>query len=385
MYSLNLFDFPCEVIGADRGFNVGSDILTHTSDGVPLATIYDEFAAALSIWNEARDAIAALFTAKTTDAFRMLPKDPDSVPDFEDSSEFGVPQAIRGDIEYLRMGFPLVWKDIATRFTEKFLRDAPADEIRHQFNTVLSMDRRLVFLTTMRALTNKRMAGSRDANENGTEVFDLWDGSAGEVPPTHLGKTFSSSHSHYLVSGAATLDSKDIEDLIDTIQEHGYGLPSNGERIILLAHPNTADAIVTWRAGVANANGATAKYDFIPSASAPAFLTSETVVGEKPPSEYNGIDITGSYGDAWVHKDYQIPAGYVIAVSTAGNNAFRNPLAFREHVRPEWRGLIQKTVDNHPLRNSYFQRGLGVGVRHRSAAAVLQIKASGNYDNPTWP
>ncbi|MCB8043602.1 hypothetical protein JM654_03680 [Microbacterium oxydans] len=39
----------------------------------------------------------------------------------------------------------------------------------------------------------------------------------------------------------------------------------------------------------------------------------------------------------------------------------------------------------YPLVNSYFTRGFGVGVRHRGAAAVMQIKASGSYQNPTWP
>jgi hypothetical protein len=31
----------------------------------------------------------------------------------------------------------------------------------------------------------------------------------------------------------------------------------------------------------------------------------------------------------------------------------------------------------------FFQRSFGVGVRHRGAAVVTQIKAAGTYDAPT--
>jgi hypothetical protein len=39
-------------------------------------------------------------------------------------------------------------------------------------------------------------------------------------------------------------------------------------------------------------------------------------------------------------------------------------------------------VGQYPLQDSYFQRSFGTGVRHRGAAAVVQIKAAGDYDVP---
>lgn len=36
----------------------------------------------------------------------------------------------------------------------------------------------------------------------------------------------------------------------------------------------------------------------------------------------------------------------------------------------------------YPVVDSMFARGFGVGVRHRGAAAVCQIKASGSYAAP---
>lgn len=374
-----------DITGADRGFNVGADIQTRTADGYPLIDIYREFTDALNEWNQKRDVFSALFTSVTTDSFFQLAKNPEQGEDFELQSEFGVPKSMRRNVDYFRMGLPLDFYDAATRFTQAFLRDASREQVELQFSNALEADNRLVFRKTMQALTTKVTSGNRDVNENGVEIFDLWDGSAGETPPAFAGKTFAAGHNHYLVSGAATLDSGDIEALISTIQEHGFGLRNTGERLIVLVHPDQADAIATWRRGVENANSAIAKYDFIPAQGAPAYLTDETIVGDRPPATYNSLAIEGSYGDAWIVKDYQVPTGYVIATATSGSGSTRNPLAIREHVNSEYRGLRLITVDNHPLRNSYFQRGIGVGVRNRSAAAVLEIKASGSYVDPTWP
>lgn len=382
---LNIADLSRDIVGADRGFNVGADVLTRTVDGVSYATLHNEIVDTLALQNKGRQAVSALFTSTTTDAFDQIAKEPGKGESFELASEFGVPQATRRGVEYFRMGYPIEFYDLATRYTEKFLRDATADQVRLQLANVLEADNRLVFGLTMRALTNKTTSGSRLVNENGQTVYDLWDGSAGEVPPSFGGKTFSSSHDHYLVSGAASIDSGDVEALVTTIQEHGYGLRQSGERVVIMAHPNQSDAIWSWRRGQANANGAIARFDFIPAQGTPAFLSAEDVIGDVPAGTFNGLDIEGSYGDALITKNYLVPDGYIIALASAGPNRERNPLRFREHVNPEWRGLLLRQHVSHPLRDSYHQRGFGVGVRHRGAAAVMQIKASGSYTSPTWP
>ncbi|KAB1864566.1 hypothetical protein [Microbacterium algeriense] len=375
-----------DIYGADRGFNVAADIVTQTADGVPLNDIYNEFIDALNEWNLGRSALSAMFTSNTIDSFAQLPKEPGKGEDFEPQSEFGVPRSSRRDVDYFRMGLPLEWFDAASRFTAAFLRDASREQVDLQFQDKLEMDNRLVFRKTMSALTDKRVAGSRDVNENGVDIFDLWDGSTGEVPPSYDGKTFTDTHSHYLVSGAATVDGGDIKALTDTIQEHGYGRRESGEQVVIFAHPTEADAIATFRRDPANL--AANPYDFIPSVSAPAYLTDLTIVGDKPPAQFNGLPIEGSYGDAWISKNYRVPQGYVIALATSGPNSSRNPLLFREHISAQHRGLRLVNPNDgsrYPLVNSYFTRGFGVGVRHRGAAAVMQIKASGSYQNPIWP
>lgn len=370
-----------DIRGADRGFHTGADVLTHTADGVGLNLLWDEFSADLAAWNATRNAIAALFTSPTTESFVQLPNGGDRV-EMEKQSEFGVPKASRVNPDYLRMGFPLDWIDGSIRYTRKFLRDATAEQVRAQHNAILEADNRLVFRETMSALTTKVTAGNRAVNENSVTIYDLWDGSSGEVPPSYAGKTFTDNHSHYLVSGAATVDGGDLKALIDTIQEHGYGLRSTpGDRIVIMVNPAEADVIWSFRRDPDDL--AKDPYDFIPSVSAPAYLSPVDIVGDKAPAEFQGMAIEGSYGDAWITKNYFVPAGYVIAVAISA--AGRTPLWLREHPNAGQRGLrLLPIYERYPLVESTYEHGFGVGVRHRSAAAVMQIKASGSYENPTW-
>ncbi|KXZ61381.1 hypothetical protein Mlaev_00640 [Microbacterium laevaniformans] len=381
-----------DITGADRGFNVGADVLTHTADGVPLASIYNEFVAALEEWNRGRDAISRLFTFDTTDAFAQMAKDPKGGPEFEEASEFGQPKSARANIDWMRMGFPLRWYDIGERYTRRFLRDVTAEQLEANHRAVFEADNRLLFRSTLSALTTKVVAANRPVTKpEGNTIYDLWDGSAGEVPPTFAGKTFDSTHSHYMVSGAATIDGGDLKELTDTIQEHGWGLRESGEQIVIMVRKGStiANTIRTFRQDPTDATTlAKNPYDFIPSVAAPAYLTPENIQGNQAPGTWQGLPIFGSYGDAYLFESYWIPDGYAIALATSGAGSTRNPLAFRQHPNKASQGLRLVSDDGkaqYPLLNTYYERGFGVAVRNRSAAAVMQIKASGSYDNPTWP
>src|SRR5690606_7061834 len=122
-------------------------------------------------------------------------------------------------------------------FTEKFLMDASQAQVDAQHAAALEANNRLLFAATLRALMTKTTLGSRPTNEQGVDIFSLYDGSSDSKPPTFAGKTFSSGHTHYLVSGAATVDGQDLSDLVDHVTEHGYAV--NGrERIVVLVHPD---------------------------------------------------------------------------------------------------------------------------------------------------
>lgn len=358
-----------------RGISSAFDVPKTTIDGVDLNQLWAEYQDTLTLANQRRTALSSLFTFDTTasadDVFQAGQGD-----DFEEASEFGEPTSLRnGDITAIKMGYPLKWYDKATRFTWKFLRDATAEQVNTVHAQALEADNRLLYKGIMTAL----FRNTNGTNENGVPVYSLWNGTDGQAPIDYLGNTFGTGHSHYLTSGSATLDATDVEDVIETVTEHGYG-PALGDRIVVLANPQEVKVIAGFRAGV---NGAS--FDFIPSESAPAYLTTEILVGERPPATYEGLKVAGSYGDALIVEDYLVPKGYIVSLASAGANSTRNPLAFREHVRPEYQGLRQIPGSNpaYPIAESYYSRGFGVGVRHRGAAAVLQVTASSTYTVPT--
>jgi hypothetical protein len=165
---------------------------------------------------------------------------------------------------------------------------------------------------------------------------------------------------------------------------HGYGLGGGSGQLLLLVNPAEAEAVQSWRAGEANANSQTARYDFIPSAVVPPYLTDQTIVGAKPPDNVAGVPVLGSYGKAWLLESNVIPAGYFAVAASGGPDSLDNVIARRTHPAPGWQGLrhIPGHWQNYPLVESFFQRGLGCGTRHRSAACVVQLKASGTYDVP---
>jgi hypothetical protein len=230
---------------------------------------------------------------------------------------------------------------------------------------------------------NRLLSPTVGANEQQTPVYGLWNGTGSMVPPSFMGTDFVSNHQHYLVSGATSLDSDDVEALINHVQEHGYGLDA-GSRVLILCSQNEADIIASFRAGVENNNTKKAKHDFIPSSAAPPYLTTQTLVGERAPDNFGGVPITGSYGRAWVAETPLMPAGYVAAVVTNGANSALNVIGFREWPTADYQGLrLIPGIGPHPIQDAFYQRSFGVGVRHRGAAAIMQIKASGAYDIPT--
>lgn len=360
--------------GAEQGTSTAGDVVTQTIDGQPINNIWDEFQKTLDIVNTQRDAVARLLgfnTARSADAVAQTVGD----DQFEMASEFGEPVGLRSISSHLTMGYPFKDWDKATRFTWRFLRDATQEQIESTHQRVLTADNQL----TTTAILRRLMDPTAGVNEDGRTVYGLWNNDS-TVPPTYLFSSFLSSHNHYMVSGGTTVDGKDIDDLYRNVAEHGY-LDVPGSRAILLANPAQIDAIARIRVD----DAADPAYDFIPSAGAAPYLTTEQIVGDVAPAEYNGLKIVGSYGKTWIAESGFIPTGYLLLVATGGPGSTNNPVGFREHINPAYRGLrlLPGSNLNYPLVDSFYTRGFGVGVRHRGAAAVMQIKASGTYDIPT--
>jgi len=362
------------------GFHTAGDVLVdRTADGVPLQQLWDTQRDLLSAWASHQDAVTSLLAFKTTEVAEAVPQTMAKFT-FEEASEFGEPKGARhGD--FLLVSADFRDYDLATRFTWKFLRDATARQVEHDMNSALESDQRLRSAKILQRI----FSPTQGLSPEGNPIYGLFNGSDGITPLEYMGKSFDDEHTHYLVSGNATLDSADVEDSIKLITEHGYGL-TPGSRILVFANESECDKIASWRAGEeSRSSGPKAKHDFVPSSDAPAFLSSEFIVGEKPPAEWNNLRVMGSYGRAWIVPTPLIPTGYVLTAATSGNDSSENICMYRHHPNPAYQGLrvIPGLRPGYPLIDSFYQRSFGVGVRTRAGAVVTQIKASGDYETPT--
>jgi len=364
--------------GAARGTSTRGDIIATTADGADLRNTWNEFQEALALLNAQRDGLAAALSFPTS-ARAELVAQTTSRDEFEVASEFGVPVGIRTSPDTLRLGYSFEWYDIATRYTWRFLTDADASQVDAIHGMAMAADNRNVWRSIMRALF---VPSASTVNEDGTRIFPLWSGD-GVTPPDYLARTFTNTHTHYLCSGSAALDGLDVEQVLDTITEHGYGVNPT-DQLVLFVNPAEGKQIRRLRAGVALANGAVGSYDFIAGEAAPAYLTDLEIVGTRAPTAYAGLPLIGSIGPAYVCENQLIPAGYILAAATAGSNSAENPVGYRQHVRPELQGLklLPGNQSGYPLQDATYSHGFGVGVRHRGAASVMQITTATTYVAP---
>lgn len=360
-----------------RGYQTRGDVLVdRTADGINLDTVYSEIQSALSLWNNERSTLASLLSFNTTTMGDSIPQG--TTDSFEVSSEFGVPHATSGPTA-LPLGYTFEDYDLRQAWTWKFARDATAAQIKGLANTALEADNRLTTTMVLKRLFDP----TQETNSAGIPCYGMWCND-GITPPPALGKTFASSTNHYLPTGANQIDSGDIEGLAKLITDKNYGTDP-GSRLLILANPQESDAIQGWRAGEeSRSGGPKSRWSFIPSAAAPPYLTTETLVGERAPEKWNGVQVAGSLGPLFLVASNFIPAGYVAIVASSGTNSSRNAIGFRQFPNPKYQGLrLIPGNGPFPLVDSFFARGFGVGTRHRGAAAVCQVTTDSSYTAPT--
>lgn len=366
---------------------VGDNVITNTSDGIDVNTLWAEFQAALAILNSQRQPLIDLLTYTVPRPVETVPQ-VGSNTKFEKSSEFGVPRAVRTDVDFFQMGFSFDDYDVGIRFTWKYLRDANAEQVRSVNSAIMEADNRLIFEEVMRTLyrNTNRIAEIQGAINNQATVYSAYNGTDGVVPPNYRTNTFTNTHTHYLVSNGATVDSGDLDDCMTQLEHHGY-TSTNGYTEILCVNPVEANTIRQFRSV---ANGGSATYDFIPAQGTPTFLLPVTLrVNEsgagQPQSSYRGMKVLGQYGNLLIIVDDYFPAAYLTAFATGGPENIQNPIGIREHEQAQYRGLmlLKGRDPNYPLQESYYGRSFGTGIRHRGALVIIQIKASGSYAVPT--
>lgn len=362
--------FGAEDLG---GYHAEGDIQHVTTDGTDVNALWATFQATMAIYNEHQAALVQLLTFPVQNLVETVPQVGEA--EFEMASEFGLPKANRIELKYFQMGYDFDDYDTRIAYTWKFIRDADARQVEAIHNANLTADGRLVFRKVMEALFDNRNRDT-DIREQNFKVYPLYNAD-GTVPPDYKGKTFSGTHSHYMVSGNALIDSSDLEDAYENIREHGYGI-ENGTTFVWLGNRAQIKEIRKFRQGAVSNNGVVANYDFIPSANQPALIlpNSEGLLGSRPPNTWNGLQVVGSYGDILIIEEAYIPEGYSLMFGTGGEGDLQNLVGLREHANEAYRGLrmIPGNQQRYPLLDSYYSRGFGTGVRQRAGGVIMQYK-----------
>lgn len=358
-----------------RGYNARVDAIYQTTDGRDLNDIWEEFSQTVAIQNEERQRLIDLLTFPVQSPIEDVVQFGGA--DFEEASEYGVPVGARTGSDVLSLGYTFKWYDLAARFTWQFLAEANSAQVESIHQAALEADNRLVFLEVLRTVfrnTNR----TADIKGQNYSVFAFWNGD-GTVPPPYKGNTFDGSYTHYRTSGAAVIDSGDLDEITDAFKSHGYSL-ENGTTTFALVNSAEANIIRTFR--VANGD----RYDFIPALGQPGLLTPGTqgILGAQPGDTFRGMNVIGQYGPLLIIEEDYVPAGYVPAFASGGKANLANPIGFREHANPGLRGLriVKGREPDYPLIDSYYARGFGTGVRQRGAGFVMQITTAANYTPP---
>jgi hypothetical protein len=367
--------------GGAQGYNTEGDVITQTVDGVDLNNIWQEFQQTLAVRNSTRQTLVDFLSYSVANPVETVPQFGQG-NEFERASEFGVPIGQRTEASYFQMGFPFDWYDTGARFTWKFLADASAQQVESVHQRILEADSRLVFGEVMRTLfrnTNR----TADIKGNNYTVYSFYNGD-GTVPPEYKSSTFAGSHNHYLISGAATVTSGDLDDMQVALTEHGYE-QANGMDLVLMVNKQEADVIRNFRS---IANGGSALYDFIPATGQPNFLLPTDLTTApgvtRPPAALRGLKVVGAYGEFTIVEENYIPPAYMVGFATGGSESLTNPIGIREHQNTALRGLrlVQGRFPTYPLQDSYYQRGFGAGIRQRGAGVLMQVKATGTFAAP---
>ena len=371
-----------------KGYSAKADILTKTRDGQDLNTIWDAYQAALQLFNDARQPIIDLLSSPADGIVDDVATP--GTERFELASEFGIAKSIRPAPAVVSRAYPFEWYDLRQGYTWRFLAKSTQRQLDMVLQHALEAENALVFEQVTKSLYNNvNRTATVDGIQTPFTVVSLYNAD-GTVPPPYRGLTFNGSHTHFLSTGTnagqVAFDPQDFLDMAATIEHHGF-TRAQGYNIIFFMNPADADAsVIKYVRNQAFVSGGASTvvslYDFIPATGSNMSLLlppGYQLVGGLAPTSFAGLDVVGTWGPYLFVKDYQFPAGYVVAAATAGQSSDLNIIGIREDEDPNLQGMILKPGNNqnYPLIDSNFIRGLGAGVRQRGAAAIMKLDASG--------
>jgi hypothetical protein len=189
------------------------------------------------------------------------------------------------------------------------------------------------------------------------------------VPPAYNGKTFASSHTHFVRDTTANRATA-IKAGVASLREHGINASFTG--IVPAAEVSTYTALSNFvrpERNLARYNGAT-----------------DVATGAIDEQVFFGA-LETDFGLVYLWETERLPASYFGLYKSYGSNDPRNPLAIRYSEDLGFQPIM-KPVGNHPLEGAEIIHEYGVGVGGAPMTARLNgycihFDAAGDYDNPT--
>ena len=372
---------PHGILSSGDTISARNLLVSSLGDGFDLSTLWQEFDAILQHWNTHRTNLASLLRFPVTEPGSAVPQGIQSVQ-LEKATEFGVPQSVGPPLEAVVLGYKFDDYDVRNAYSHRFLRTATVENVRAVTNSILAGDDRLVNGLVMHRLFNNKPENTKE----GFVARGVWTGDDNQSPPPFLGVTPPANTNHYLTSGAAQIDSADVEDLVKLVRAGGFGISGSGQTLLLLCNPVESEFVQTWKSGqLSRPSGPTARHDWVPAVSAPPHYSADTLVGQAVSGDFNGVDVLGTYGYVSLVETPYVPAGYIAVVASGGKDSPVNCIGFRQDPDPAQQGLrIIPGSDSspYPVVGAFYVRNCGCGVRQRGAGAVLQITTNATYTLP---
>lgn len=262
---------------------------------------------------------------------------------------------------YFDVAYPLSSVDDRLGWTQTVLAKLTGQRLQEQFNVVNERDR------------NTMLAGLYSAvfySGNWTFSDDEWGdltitrllNNDGTVPPPYQNRTFAGTHNHYLSTGGA-LTATFLGTVYEHLREHG-----NGVDVVLEVARNVGNTI----SGLTGFYRAEQAVDGRINYNATTQPESSTVTNARAIGRIQNMEI---------RVNDTFPDNYGFATDLGSEP----PIVMRQDPEAELQGLrlVQDSPnDNYPLRNAFFQRRVGFGVRNRTNGVMFIVDAGGAYIDP---
>jgi hypothetical protein len=321
-----------------------------TADQVDPNVLWRDYQASLADYNGLTDDIVGALTFQTTDETSYVIQ---GAYEFEEYADYTLPDSHDLTVYHIHYGIK-AW-DLRLAYTLRRILSTSQTELDARHAAALMADRNLLVKQVLKAAFTK--AG---LTLEGVATYAFYNADGLRTPPTWKNVTFTSSHQHYITTGAATIGGEDLDAMEDHLVEHGF--ESNLELWINRAQRREIMDLP----------------DFIPARQ----FSHDAQMINLPGPPY-----IGQHGRLMVRIEDWVPSGYLFAYSRQGGaNSPQNPIALRIPLAEAARGLKLWRGSNpeYPLVDSFYYHEFGSGCRQFGNGVCMQVTTSGTYTSPTF-